>query len=69
MITKRFQTVEDIDTRIVWLNKEIGICETKAGDSTEPNRQKFKTRAVNLRHEKTVLERRRQFLLTPLLVL
>ncbi len=65
MIAKKFQTVADIDTRFVWLDTQIAICDTKAGDSTEPNRNKFKTRAVNLRHEKAVLEHRRQYLLTP----
>jgi hypothetical protein len=65
MIAKKFTTVEQIDDRFVWLDAQIGICDKKADDATEPNRQKFKTRAVNLRHEKAVLTRRRGFLLTP----
>lgn len=64
MLAKKFQTVEQIDQRFVWLDKEISICLKKANDTAEPNRDKFKSRAANLKHEKSVLERRRQFLLT-----
>ncbi len=64
-LAKKFQTVEQIDDRFVWLDTQIQICDTKAADTLEPKREKFRTRAVNLRHEKTTLERRRQLLLTP----
>lgn len=68
MIAKRFQTVEQIDQRFVWLDKEIEIAQRKGKDTENPDWRKFKTRWKNLRHEKSVLEKRRQFLLTPQLL-
>lgn len=68
MIAKRFQTVEQIDQRFVWLDKEIEIAQRNGNDTENPHWQKFKTRWKNLCHEKRVLEKRRQFLLTPQLL-
>lgn len=65
MSPKKFQTVEACDQRFVWLDAQIAICDTKAADTTDPKREKFRTRAVNLRHEKRLLEKQRQHLLTP----
>jgi hypothetical protein len=66
--TKKFTTTEQCDNRFVWLDKEIAICDTKAADTTDPNREKFRSRTNDLRHEKRLLEKHRQFLLTPQLI-
>jgi hypothetical protein len=65
MNSKKFTTVEQIDGRFAWLDAQITICDQKAADRDETGREMFKSRANNLRHEKSVLQKRRQFLLTP----
>jgi hypothetical protein len=68
MNTEKFTTPEQCDNRFVWLDKEIAICDNKAADTTDPKRESYRARANNLRHEKKLLEKHRQFLLTPQLL-
>jgi hypothetical protein len=68
MNTKKFTTPEQCDQRFVWLDKELEIMDRKAADTTDPKRHKHAARANNLRHEKRLLAKHRQFLLTPELI-
>jgi hypothetical protein len=61
----KFVTVEQVDQRLVWVDKEIAIADAKSVDTTDPNRDKAASRANNLRHEKRLLEKHRCDLLTP----
>jgi len=66
--TRNYTTTDEIDQRFVWIDKEIEIAGRKADDASEPNRDKFKNRAANLKHQKSLLLRRRNLLLTPALL-
>ncbi len=68
MNPKKFQTVEACDQRFVWLDTQIEICIRRSLDKTEPKAKQFASRAVNLKHEKRLLESHRQHLLTPELI-
>jgi hypothetical protein len=68
MSPKKFTAPEQCDQRFVWLDKELEIMDRKAADTTDPKRKQFRARANNLRHEKRLLEKHRQFLLTPELI-
>jgi hypothetical protein len=65
MNAKKFTTVEQCDQRFVWLDKEIEIAGRKSADTFDPKHEKHANRVRNLRHEKSVLEKRRVFLQTP----
>ena len=65
MKAKKYVTTDEIDQRFVWIDKEIETASLKADDNTEPNRDKFKKRAENLKHQKALLAKRRDLLLTP----
>ena len=66
MIAKRFQTIEQIDQRFVWLDNQMALLEPLAvGDCTNRDGEKAKSRLKNLRHEKKVLTEQRNLLLTP----
>ncbi len=65
MNPKKFSTVDQVDQRFVWLDKEIEIAGRKAADMLDPKHEKNTNRVRNLRHEKSVLEKRRVFLQTP----
>ncbi|MGA2092452.1 MAG: hypothetical protein ABSH16_03455 [Sedimentisphaerales bacterium] len=65
MDPKKFTTTAQVDQRFVWLDKEIEIAGRKAADMLDPKHEKHANRVRNLRHEKSVLEKRRMFLQTP----
>ena len=60
-----YNSPEQCDQRMVWLDAQIEIAQAKAIDPTEPNREKFQNRARNLSHNRRQLIRRRDLLLTP----
>jgi hypothetical protein len=66
MNARKFTTTAQIDNRFVWLDKEILIAMEKANEpEPNPKFEKWTNRVRNLRHEKSVLEKRRVFLQTP----
>jgi hypothetical protein len=65
MNTKKYTTVDQIDQRFVWLDKEIKIVRVKVADVENPKRDQASSRVNNLQHEKRLLARRRAFLQTP----
>jgi hypothetical protein len=65
MNIKKYLTVDQIDQRFVWLDKEIKIAQIKVADPENPKRGQASSRVNNLNHEKRLLARRRAFLQTP----
>ena len=65
MNPKKFTTTAQVDQRLEWLRLEIITAQERANDKLDPKHVKAENRVRNLRHEKSVLEKRRVFLQTP----